>query len=102
MKDLNEMSLKELFELQKQLCKDIEKRIQIGEDIRKRDEKTSLESEEAIQIFLDYLNGTIIRDFKVLTWATDPEFRIVTDKVSFTLHSNDIGVSINEISGGEE
>lgn len=39
MKELNEMSLKELFELQRRLGKAIEKRVQIGEDIRKRVKK---------------------------------------------------------------
>jgi len=36
MKEINEMSLKELFELQQQLGKAIYKRVQMGEDIRKR------------------------------------------------------------------
>lgn len=36
MKELNEMSLKELFELQKQLGNAIEERVRIGEDIWKR------------------------------------------------------------------
>ncbi len=97
MKELNEMSLKELFELQKRLGRDIEIRVRIGEDIRKRKEARTLtlDSEESIQGFLDSLVGETIKDFKVLTWATDPEFRIVTDKRSFTLHANDIGVFID-------
>lgn len=44
MKELNEMSLKDLFELQKKLGKDIEKRVQIGEEIRKRRVDSAIEN----------------------------------------------------------
>lgn len=58
----------------------------------------SLDDTEGIQEFLDSLKGMMIMEFKVVKWETDPAFRIVTDKMSFTLHSNDIGVFIDEIA----
>lgn len=90
MKEVSEMSLKELLELQQQVGKVIEERTEAIGDI-------VLTTEESIQTFLDELVCNTIREFKVLKWTVDPEFRIVTDKRSFTLHSNDIGIFIDEI-----
>lgn len=106
MKEINEMYLKELFEAQRQMSKAIEERVQmLGEKIAKKygievkGEETPLvlRTEESIQTFLDGLVCATIREFKVLKWTVDPEFRIVTDRRSFTLHSNDIGIFIDEI-----
>ena len=50
MKELNEMSLKELFELQRRLGKAIEERVKIGEGIRerKRERESHTESDSEI------------------------------------------------------
>lgn len=53
MKELNKMSLKELFELQKQLCKAIEQRVQIGEGIRERKREREPHTESDSEIYTE-------------------------------------------------
>lgn len=57
-----------------------------------------MEGQEQIQSFLNSVIGAKICAFEVLQWHIDPKFRIATDKKTFTLHSNDIGVFIDEVS----
>jgi len=56
-----------------------------------------IDDSTAITQFLKSLIGATIEDIEVLQWQTDPEFRIKTSKVNFTLHSNDIGIFIDDI-----
>lgn len=62
-------------------------------------DKNGIENVGGIQGFLDSLYGATIYGFKVLQWETDPKFEISTDKGSFVLHSNDIGIFIDNING---
>lgn len=55
-----------------------------------------MNDEDMIQKFLDSLKGETITGFVCLKWFTDPVFLISTDRRSFKLHSNDIGVYIDE------
>lgn len=53
--------------------------------------------EDKVQEFFKSLKGEIIVEFKALQWYTDPKFLIRTDKTSFILHSNDLGVYVSDI-----
>jgi len=59
--------------------------------------KNSLEEENEIEDFLNKLQGAKIIEFRVLEWSVNPSFQIVTDKCSFILHANDIGIFIDNI-----
>lgn len=56
-----------------------------------------IDDSTAIAQFLKALTGATIEDIEVLQWQTDPKFSIKTSKVNFTLHSNDIGIFIDDI-----
>jgi len=56
-----------------------------------------MKEQKQIQSLLNSLIGAKICAFEVLQWHTDPKFRIATDKKTFTLHSNDIGIFIDNI-----
>ena len=57
-----------------------------------------MEEHQKIQDFFNSIIGAKICAFEVLQWQTDPKFRIATDRKTFTLHSNDLGIFIDEVT----